>query len=117
MPKQKQKQKQKFARGSRVRILNADERNPIRVLPTGDIIGYRQSHRAMFHGDEGIIVGSYRQQFGHGEPNKYTLVVLNDQGKPVNRVSWFDEDKLELVSDDRLQGHDLVDAFSEDLAS
>lgn len=112
------KQKQKFARGSRVRILNADERRTIRIIGSTETIEM-PSHRDHFHGDEGIVAGSYRQQFGGGRDgeDQYTLVVLNSEGKPVNRVSWFDEHNLELISDDRLQGHDLVDAFSEDLAS
>ena len=107
--------KQKFKRGSRVRILDADERKPLHALPHGEIIATRPSHRDLFHGDEGIIVGSYRQQFGGGYDgeDQYTLTVLNSEGKPVNRVSWFAESNLALVSDDYMAGHDLTDAYSE----
>jgi hypothetical protein len=103
--------KQKFKRGSRVKILNADYRQPIRALPHGEVIATLRSHRANYGGDEGIVVGSYRQQFGHGETSSYTLTVLDSTGSPVNRVSWFDEKNLELVSSDYMAGHDLIDAL------
>lgn len=105
--------KQKFKRGERVRVLNADERRAIRALPHGEIIATLRSHRENYGGDEGIIVGSYRQQFGHGDSDQYTLVVLNSAGKPVNRVSWFDEKNLESAGTDLLVGHNLIDALQE----
>lgn len=105
--------KQKFKRGSRVRIIDADERKPLRIIGSDETLR-RPSHRDLFGGDEGIVVASYAQQYGGRDmTDQYTLTVLDSTGKPVNRVSWFDETQLELVSDDYAAGHDLIDAYTD----
>lgn len=45
------------------------------------------------HGELALIVGSYRDQFGYGDKDQYTLLFNH------NRISWYDEDKLTLVAE------------------
>ncbi len=88
---------QKFFRGQRVKI--ADE------MP--------RSMRHFEKGCEAIVVGSYTDQCMRtaDSDHKFTLCLLDKNGKPFDRVSWYGEHQLTLLSDDRRAGEDLLQAF------
>lgn len=67
-------------------------------------------------GFEAIVVGSYSDQYGRmgGERSdtQFTLCQLKD-GKPVNQISWYYEDQLTLLSDDRMAGEAILQDYKD----
>ncbi len=83
--------KQKFKRGNRVRF---KELGPVEVpSPTG--VGTYVNMMAHHSGQEAIIIGSYADQCGCGETDKYT-VIFPDEG---DKVSWVKENELIFIED------------------
>ena len=86
---------QKFPRGSRVKV--------------GDDLPLY-----MFHfekGFEGIVQYSYAQKYHGDNIDSYSLIVLNDNGKPVNSISWYTENQLTLISDDVGEGKRIIEEY------
>ena len=81
---------QKFFRGQRVRI--------------GDLTHGPYCYNCG-QGKEAIVVGSYSDLYGKqdGEPG-YSLFIPSEN----DTVSWYPESSLELVSDDRRAGEELI---------
>lgn len=63
-------------------------------------------------GQEAIVWASYSQQQLHGDPNSYTLILLDkESGEPIDRIAWFSADELQVISNDYMAGHDLMDRY------
>jgi len=82
--------KQKYKRGYRVKSLKD------KVYPAGH---------------EGIVQYTYGQEYGHSGYDSYSLLVLDINGNPCNQVAWYDEEELELVSTDTINGLKLIEEF------
>lgn len=86
---------QKFFRGHRVKV---DDKMP--------------SFMAHFDaGFEGIVSGSYSDQYGTNCHDEYSILKLNKQGKPVNRISWYHERQLTLLPGSRDEGEALLQEY------
>lgn len=91
--------KQKFLHGQRVRIA-------------------RKLDESMAHfpsGCEAIVDYTYAERYGmHGAyPHKeYSLYLLSRGGKITDRVSWYQEEQLSLVSKSVKAGEKLIQAFT-----
>ena len=91
--------KQKFPIGSKVKV--------VKDLP-----------RYMFHFPsdfEAIVKGTYKQLCGVGKSGykDYSLIMLDDRGKPVDSLAWYEEDQLTLVSDDTKAGKKIIKKFKQ----
>ena len=62
-------------------------------------------------GCEAIVDHSYRDMYGHGGSEQYSLMLLRD-GKGYNRVSWYMKELLTLVSTDRDAGEILLQEYN-----
>ena len=88
---------QKFKRGSKVHIGK---------MPPGMLY---------FNGDfDAIVKGTPAQLFGDGSDNveKYAVLELDDDGKAINAVSWYDEDQLTLLSNDLNAGLKIIESYN-----
>jgi hypothetical protein len=98
--KPKIKSKQKFLRGQRVRI---GEMPPC------------ISH--FYHNTEAIVMDTYRGRYGGGSKNEYgddyTLFIFNKDGTSYGPVSWYKENQLTLVDDDRDKGEQIIQNYLE----
>lgn len=64
----------------------------------------------------GIIVGSYRDQYGGGECERhtYTILKLKDNGDPDYRWSWLDATHIEyLVLPRCIENLDILDDYED----
>ena len=85
----------KFKRGSLIKV--CDEMPP---------------HMSHFEsGFKGIVEYTYGQKYGGDNVNDYSLIVLNDEYEPINSISWYKEDQLELLSDDVEIGILIIKAY------
>ena len=92
------KNKQKYPRGTRVFIT--------KDLPSS------MSHFPK--GLEAIVQYTYYQQYGIGgsDPYKnYSLILLNDKGKPYNTSSWYKEDQLILLDGTKEEGLCIIEEY------
>ena len=88
---------QKFARGCRVKV---DDEMP----------------RFMSHfkkGFEGIVEYTYAQKYHSDDIKSYSLVVLDDNEKPINSISWYYESQLTLLSGDTKEGKRIIEEYKE----
>ena len=86
---------QKFGRGCRVKV---DDKMP----------------RCMSHfekGFEGIVAYTYAQKYFGDDIGSYCLVVLDDNRKPINSISWYDESQLTILSDDTADGKRIIEEY------
>jgi hypothetical protein len=93
-PAPKIKSKQKFLRGQRVRI--------------GEMPPWM---RHFEHNTDAIVVGSYRDQYGHGDGKshqQYTLLLFNQDGTIHGTCSWYLENQLTLIDSDRDKGEQII---------
>ena len=69
----------------------------------------------MSHFDKGfigIVDGTYSQLYGGNDINSYGLYKVED-GKIVNRISWYYESQLtELEEQDRGKAEDMIEAYN-----
>ena len=87
--------RQKFKRGSRVKVAKN--------------LGSMMSH---YDSDfEGIVVYTYAQEYGGSNVNSYCLLVLNEKGRPINEISWYQENQLTQLEGTRVEGLDLIEEF------
>jgi len=86
---------QKFKRGSIVRIKDG--------LPSS------MSH--FTSGVDAIVQYSYKQKFHQGSNDRYSLIFIDDNGKPIGCTSWYDEDLLTIIDDDIKKGLDAIEWF------
>jgi hypothetical protein len=61
-------------------------------------------------GFKGIVDGTYSQIYGGRNINSYAIYKLED-GKVVNRISWYEENQLEF---DEGQNRDLAENLIEE---
>jgi len=65
----------------------------------------------------GIIVGSYRDQYGGGKENrhKYSVLQLHDDGTVDHEWSWLDDEEIDYLVEPRCIEHlDFLDLHEED---
>ena len=94
--------KQKFKRGSIVKVY--------------EVLEESMSH---FESDFiGVVEYSYMQKYGPGtfnddddSPNEYRLIVLDNDGKAVNSISWYYDYQLALVNDDIALGLSIIEQY------
>lgn len=86
---------QKFKRGSRVHVC---ENMP--------------SYMRHFESDfDAIVDHTYAQQFGGSDIDSYNLIMLDDDGTPINSLAWYREDQLTLISDDIKAGLEIIELY------
>lgn len=90
---------QKYFHGQRVKV---DAKTPAHM-------------RHFESGFEGIVDYSYTDRYGGkaGDGPCYSLLVLDNNDTPVNRISWYYETQLTLLSDDRAAGEKLFQQYKE----
>jgi hypothetical protein len=60
----------------------------------------------------GIVAGTYSQLYSGTNIQSYALWKVED-GKVVNRISWYDEDQLTLCDEqDRVKAEEMVEAYN-----
>ena len=63
----------------------------------------------------GIVKGTYSQLYGGDNTKDYSLYVI-ENGKVVNEVAWFNEDRIVLMPDqnsgDVARAVELIEAYS-----
>ena len=70
------------------------------------------SHMSHFEsGFFGIVEYTYAQKYGGSDVGSYSLIVLDDEGKPVNSISWYEENQLTLVDNDIEAGKRIIEAY------
>jgi len=85
---------QKFKRGSRVFVVKSNS-----------------ASRSHFPSEfEGIVEYTYAQQYGGDDFNSYCLVQLY-KGKGVNRIAWYEECDLKLLSDNVVDGLAIIEEY------
>lgn len=89
------KKKQKFPRGSFVKVSN--------TMP---------SYMSHFEkGFIGVVEYTYAQRYGGSDIDSYSLIVLNNKGKPINSIAWYEEDQLTLVDSDTTKGKEIIEKW------
>lgn len=105
--------KQKFSKGAFVWISN-DER-------LFDGHDGRGSMTHFIRNSLAVVEGSYVDLFGSqimGEPSEeqykeYSLVLLDEDLKPVNSCAWYREEQLSLVSNNTERGKHIINKYRE----
>lgn len=87
--------KQKFKRGQFVKV--ADE-----ILP------YTSHFDAGFIG---VVQYSYAQEYGGDNYSEYCLIKLDDNGKPIDEIAWYDEELLTLYDDNIKKGLEIIEQY------
>ena len=89
--------KQKFPRGTFVRV--AKNLPPYMNHFEKDFIG--------------VVEHTYGQKYGGGRNNykEYCILMLNKQNKPINSISWYEEDQLTRVNTNTQHGKDLIEEY------
>jgi hypothetical protein len=88
--------KQKFLRGTRVKV--------DAIMPPS------MTH---FESDFiGIVDHTYSQAYSGNDITNYCLVQLNKQGQPINKIAWYKENQLTLVSDDTKAGEEILESYN-----
>ncbi len=59
----------------------------------------------------GIVEYTYAQKYRCGNYNEYCLTQLDDAGKPINSLAWYDENQLTLVDDDLKAGVRIIEQY------
>jgi len=71
-------------------------------------------HPSMDHfpaGCNAIVMYTYSQAFGGRDIKSYSLVLLDEDHRPYNEVSWYDESQLTLVSKDIEAGMKIAEDY------
>ncbi len=63
-------------------------------------------------GFNGIVDHTYSEAYGGDNINQYCLVVLDENRKPINKISWYYENQLTLVSDDMMKGMGIIENYN-----
>lgn len=88
--------KQKFKRGEIVKV--ADKMPPcMEHFETGFI---------------GVVEYTYAQQYGGDDIKSYSLIMLDDNKKPIDSIAWYKENQLTIVSEDTERGEKLIEEFN-----
>jgi hypothetical protein len=88
--------KQKFLRGTRIKVDDA--------MPP-----------SMTHFEKGfigIVDHTYSQAYGGNDIKSYCIVQLNKDGQPINKIAWYQEDQLTLISDDLKAGEEILESYN-----
>ena len=88
--------KQKFLKGFEVKV---DDKMP-------PMMSHFES------GFNGIVDHTYSEAYGGDNINSYCLVVLDENRNPINRISWYYENQLTLVSDDMMKGMEIIESYN-----
>ena len=64
-------------------------------------------------GFNAIVEYTYKERYGNGNHDSYSLVVLDENSNPVNSVAWYNQYQLTLVDNDRLRGLDIIDQYKQ----
>ena len=88
--------KQKFLKGFEVKV---DDEMP-------DIMSHFEK------GFNGIVDHTYSEAYGGKDIKSYCLLVLDENRKPINKISWYNESQLTLVSDDMMNGMEIIENYN-----
>lgn len=89
---------QKFPRGARVKV--------------SDNMPSYMSHFPK--GFEAIVEYTYGQKFPQFDKNdidNYCLIVLDENGKPVNSIAWYHESQLTLINNNINEGLKIIESY------
>jgi len=95
----KENSKQKFKRGAKIRVC--------KEMPPN------MSH---FDSDfEAIVEYTYNQKYGGGDIDSYSLIMLDENGDPINSIAWYEENQLTLIDNDIKTGLKIISNYENNL--
>ena len=94
-PAGKELEGQKFPRGARVKV-------------TDEMPSYMSHFECGF---EAIVEYTHGQKYDSSDIKNYSLIQLNENGEPINSISWYEEGQLTLLSDNTGEGKRLIEGY------
>ena len=59
----------------------------------------------------GVVQYTHGQKYRSDDFNSYSLIVLDEDGEPINAISWYKENQLTLISDDAGEGKKVIEKW------
>jgi len=76
-------------------------------------VGVSAKSKAHFDSEfEAIVEYSHSQKFGGDLVDDYALIVLDDNGRPINFLAWYQESEMVVISDDIKAGLKIIEAYN-----